>query len=610
MNTQSQFEDVSFKSVQPAGASVQNSFSANPVNRDRAVWIFLVTVCLALSLFTVYRAFWISRFDSVLSDPVDGRFSISILEHWTRVFHAQSPLASPNFFYPQQGMLGFSEAFFLLAVPFASLKAVGLDRYLAFQITMMLQTAIGFISMLYVLRFVLAFGRMISLLGAILFVTFNMYYIHIVHPQLASVIYVPVLVLMAFRYCKSIESHPGLCRIYISSMAVLLALLFFTSFYVGWFAGIFGCAVSTVFLGLQVILERQIRPVIGVISAAYRQKWNLAIGATFFLLTLIPFLTIYLPALRHTGTRGFGESLYYMPSPWGAFDVGRDNGVWGRVAAKVESLVGPGGLHEHPAGWPFTTLLLFASSGLWASIRLFRGSARENCRERLQLCWITALAITCIALWTAGIRMGNHAPMWALFWKFVPGAKAIRVPPRINLILNFGIIIVCMFGLEALIKTVPRWRLLGFIVALLLAFALFAEQINFMPTHLISRTVEWQKFSKISPPPKACTEFYVSTRSDKRWATLTFQTDAMLIAEQFGIPTINGYSGWFPAGWNFLTEPSEPVAEKARCWATTHDITTGLCGLDVASGEWSTVDLRDRPSCASVLQSSPIRAVR
>jgi len=83
----------------------------------------------------------------------------------------------------------------------------------------------------------------------------------------------------------------------------------------------------------------------------------------------------------------------------------------------------------------------------------------------------------------------------------------------------------------------------------------------------------------------------------------------MLIAEQFGIPTINGYSGWFPAGWNFLIEPSKPVAEKARCWAITHDITTGLCGLDIPSGEWSTVDLHDRPSCASVLQSSPIRAV-
>ena len=41
----------------------------------------------------------------------------------------------------------------------------------------------------------------------------------------------------------------------------------------------------------------------------------------------------------------------------------------------------------------------------------------------------------------------------------------------------------------------------------------------------------------------------------------------MLLAEIRGIPTVNGYSSWFPSGWA-LDEPAGPdYAGAVRSWA-------------------------------------------
>ena len=105
-----------------------------------------------LCVLLVFRPFFLSHFDSILSDPGDGRLCITILEHWVKVFHGQVQVASPNFFFPERGVLGYSDTLFLDALPYATLRFLGLDRYLAFEATMMLVTAVGFASMLGLLR--------------------------------------------------------------------------------------------------------------------------------------------------------------------------------------------------------------------------------------------------------------------------------------------------------------------------------------------------------------------------------------------------------------------------------------------------------------------------
>lgn len=546
-------------------------------------------VCVALCMLVVFRPFWMSHFDLVLSDPVDGRFSISILEHWSRVFRGQSSFASPNFFFPEQGILGLSEAFFLLAIPFTALKAVGLDRYLAFQFTMMLFIAIGFVSMLHLLRRAFRLGPGTALAGALLLAMSNMYYIHIVHPQLVLVALVPVLVLFCFKYSEIRKLQPTLARAYLSASAVLLALLFFTSFYVGWFTVVFCSTIGSVFLIATCVAERSFSPFLDTLRGAWSQKWNFSLAGVLFLLALIPFLMVYLPALHKIGVRTINESLYYMSPPLGVLDVGRANVLWGRVSAIVERLTVPNGLHEHPAGWPFITFSVFAVSGVYGAIGLLRCRNDDRTR-RARFCWIAATSLSCVMLFFVGIRFGNQAPIWTLLWRVVPGAKAIRVPPRINLVINVGVVTVAMLGLDSLIRAMSRNRLRGYFAPLLLIAGMLTEQINLMPTHLISRTAESHKFSKIVPPPKTCSEFYLLNEGNQRLERLIAQTDAMLVADEFGIPTINGYSGWFPKRWDFLSVPNSTIAREARNWALEHRL-SGLCALDISSGQWQQVEL-------------------
>ena len=67
------------------------------------------------------------------------------------------------------------------------------------------------------------------------------------------------------------------------------------------------------------------------------------------------------------------------------------------------------------------------------------------------------------------------------------------------------------------------------------------------------------------------------------------QIDAMLVAQKIGIPTINGYSGNVPIGWNLLDSAAASYEQNARAWAAHRGIAAGLCRFDMVSGRFATV---------------------
>lgn len=559
----------------------------------------LFLIFAALCLLIIFRPFFTSNFDEILSDPGDGRFEITILEHWTKSLHGQANLASPNFFYPEKGVLGYSDTLLGLAVPYAGLRYAGVDRYLAFELGPMFLTLLGFAGMFALLHKGMAFTRFMALFGAALFTISNMYYIDIVHTHIDFVVVTPWLYLFVYRYWVLRENRPAAARGWLCAGAFLFAVIFYTTFYVGWFLIACSGVWLLFYLTIECVTEGNARPISEFVAAARSQTWNILLGGAVFLLSMVPFLLLYLPSLRRTGVRGLGETLYFMPHPLGTFDVGRNSLVWGRLSAKIQDLT-PGGVHEHPTGWPLFTVGLFLGTAAYCFVSMWRSKRAEDSQPTPILHVTSAAAFTCLTLWTAGVKIGSHAPVWALLWKVVPGAAAIRVPQRINLVLNIGVVIVCMFGFEALRKKVASRGLLLNLVPVLMVCALTAEQINFMPTHIISRSVEAQKFARIPPPPKACSTFYVSNWSDRIAAMHVAQTDAMLVAQQYNIPTVNGYSSWFPNGWGLMTAPKGHLDEEAVEWALQHGIKDGLCALDMNWGTWTPVDMA-RFSSASYL---------
>src|SRR6185437_3576433 len=166
-------------------------------------FLVLSLVCGLLCVFFVFREFFLSHFDRIVSDPGDGRLCITLLEHWVKVFQGRAQAASPNFYFPQRGVLGYTVTLFLYAPPYAALRFFGLGRYLSFEVTMMLITAIGFASMLWLLRRLLPLNAWLQILGASLFTISNVYYKQIGHVQLQLVSFVPLLCVLTLEYWRT-----------------------------------------------------------------------------------------------------------------------------------------------------------------------------------------------------------------------------------------------------------------------------------------------------------------------------------------------------------------------------------------------------------------------
>jgi hypothetical protein len=243
---------------------------------------------------------------------------------------------------------------------------------------------------------------------------------------------------------------------------------------------------------------------------------------------------------------------------------------------------------EVEMGWPPLTLGLVAAGFFMSLSRrgpLIKAGSEQY--ERRFLPALTAAFLICLAL---SLKIEGRA-LWWLVFKYIPGGSAIRVPARFNIVLNVLVVVIACVVLNELRKRRGRLWAVGFwvIVALLLA-----EQINTTSAHLIERDSENAILGRAHRPPASCASFFLAYAATPGRPYFANQIDAMFIARQDNIPTLNGYSGWFPPGWDFLYFGTDYLA-KVREWALRNKVTAGLCGLDLRDGHWMPVDLTTMP---------------
>jgi hypothetical protein len=83
----------------------------------------------------------------------------------------------------------------------------------------------------------------------------------------------------------------------------------------------------------------------------------------------------------------------------------------------------------------------------------------------------------------------------------------------------------------------------------------------------------------------ACRSFFLqrgspayNARSIHVWSL--YGIDAMFVALKYRVPTLNGYSAWWPNGWD-LADPTSPEYErKVREWIAARQL-SGVCSLDL-----------------------------
>ena len=103
-----------------------------------------------------------SRFDAIPGNIGDAKFLLCISEHWYQVFTGQADWLSPGFFYPQTGVLGFSDSFFLFGAVYALLRTLGLDAYVVYQVIVVTLPLLGYFGAWLMLRQWLGFSLLSS----------------------------------------------------------------------------------------------------------------------------------------------------------------------------------------------------------------------------------------------------------------------------------------------------------------------------------------------------------------------------------------------------------------------------------------------------------------
>jgi hypothetical protein len=548
-------------------------------------------VCL-LSLVIFFRDFLDSGFNLIAGDVGDNRFIIAILEHWRAVTHGQASFTSPNFYWPEQGVLGYSESLFLFSLPYIIGRGAGLEPYTAFELTLILFKAVGFFSMLWLLRSFIRVSRSVALVGSALFTISNLYFISAGHAQLMTVVLVPLLaclVCVAWQAYGRGQKRVG--HVYSGSFGLLLALVLFTSFYIGWFA-IFagGIAIASALLA-GALRARALSPLREWTRLAADRSPMLATAVFVFSVAMIPFLITYLPALKQTGGFVFQEVLLYSGRPLDLMNIGRGNWVWGRTldTVMIASGHGPMVYSEAQRGWPPLTLALIAV-GIVLGFQGQGVRSRAGSMQRGQRFLAVVLGASFVAGWVLSVKIGESSLWWVVF-KFIPGGSAIRVPARFNFVLDVIVVVVVSLVLNELEKRRRRaWGLVFWIVPL----ALVAEQINTASSHSIHRDNEIAILSRVHRPPSACASFFLTHPATPERVFYANQMDAMLVARMDNLPTLNGYSGWTPSGWG-LTTFGRDYLQNVKRWAWAKEVRAGLCGLDLRDGSWTLVDFVNTP---------------
>ena len=493
-----------------------------------------------------------SGFDLVPGYQIDTRLVHWILEYGYRsILLGTGSFWDPPFFFPVKNAGAFTETLIGTAPLYWLPRAGGLTPNGAFVVWLVAILVANYWIAYVWLSEAGPFARGPSALGAYVFAFSNMRLVQIYHPQLLAQFFSPAAIICL---TKAFEAH-GQDRgrrsdAWVVAFFVAVAAQVYASFYLGWFL-LLGFGIA----GLCAIALRSSRRLLLPFLGARRRA--LAIGAVLAGTALAPGLLRYAEAERAVGGRSFAELMVFLPRISSWFFMG--GGSWAYAwLGRFGPWQGIEASQEHCLALGFLTLGLVTA-----------GLARQRARPFVQvLSLAAAAAVLLTTTWPGGLTA------WRLAYRVLPGAQAIRAVGRISLLL----LIPAAFGVAACLEGRARG------LALVLTVLVVAEQGRSLHFFSLGRTDAHVARLASELDPSRCGYFFYSPaeppspRSDDFLACVR-QVDAMWAALHSGIPTINGYSGNFPPGWNeLLHDLIHAPADRARLsaalarWIAAHSL--------------------------------------
>ncbi len=475
-----------------------------------------------------------SRLHLMQFDEGDTRFNNYLLEHsyqWLKGSPLHKDLWNLPIFYPQSNTFAYSDVMLSFAPVYWFWRAILRQPDTAFQFWMFTATTWNFGLMVYLLRNVLKLSTLAATCGGVLFAAAEMRTCQIGHQQLYCQAYVALTLIAVFKLFSSGE-RSRLNEIgWIALLAGSVVLQLWGGFYVGFFMVLLGAVMA-----LWTVALRGARA--HLFSVLWRNKVAvlvaLAAGAALLYPLVVHYMVTYgenperhfsdvqpmLPQLQSWVFMGWRNICYY----WLKYDAA----FWG-MPAKHEKILGLG----------FVTTVA-------AAMGLLRNRGK---RSGLML---ILMAVSIVALTTLFF---DRYTLWSGVYYAVPGAKAIRAVARLGVFL----LIPAAFGFAWCIAAVERkaaW------LAVLLAAVCIFEQVEIAdPWSAYDKYAARNRVAALAAAvPRDAIAFYASGSDDQSDAL--HQMDAIWATEICGVPTINGYSGTTPRGYDLEHDAKIVTAEE------------------------------------------------
>jgi len=539
-----------------------------------------LVVCLALlsTLSIVFSTQISTGFNYVLGSRFDGLIETSILMHWFNFFSGHSNWNEVGYFYPYKDTLGYNDGYFLFGVIFSLYKCLGFDVFLASEFVNISLKIIGFVSFIYLAYKVFRANLYAAIAGAVIFTLSNALSMQMHHAQLLSISFSPILTIFIFKYISAIISGCNRKAIVFGCFsAVFISMWLITTYYMAWFYILFSIIFLFFFL-FHIILNKRIR-----YSLSIKVNFLSFIAPLFlFCISIIPFLMVYLPKAKETGGQSLDSVIYYAPSLANLIDPGKTNLLFGNISNVIFQEFFPSvqRVGELNVGFPpIVICLLFISLFFIFRIK----------QEALPKTLISSLILALIASFVIMIKY-NDFFLWEYVWKFIPGAKGMRVTSRYALFLIFPMSVFATLLISNKLFNISKP------IRFILCFLLMGEQVNLAHSANFNRLANLNFLNNVQIPPKDCSSFYVLGQRRNEFPIneksididlYPHNVDAMFISEIYHLRTINGFSTFNPKDWDFKKFPLETYMFRVNKYVNEHSIRNGLCELNLTNLKWT-----------------------
>jgi hypothetical protein len=504
------------------------SKNAKIIFAQTLIWtVFIVTLWLV-----VLRSYG-PRWEFVPSDLADGRFNNYILEHFFKWVSGGVPTYwSAPFFYPFKNVLTFSDTLLGAAPFYALFRWVGLDRETAFQAWYVLGFGLNYLAVIYVLS-KLDFHPLAASAGAIFF-AFGL-------PILAQETHVQLL----YRFgvplaCFSLTQFFQEAKIkWLIGAIFWLVWQFYLSIYLGVFLSLLLIVLGLLlpFSTPALSFSQRLTSWPRCLAQAWKQASRVEKILTGLALLGLGGLLLLLLWPYYTGARHYG-----LFRPWS--EVGKPqlehyltadgSRFWTDLKSKFAAFSPATTEQQLFPGMTISCLLILAL------VARFRSPNAPTL-------WLHLGATLTLMLLT--LEFANGFSFYRLLWN-LPGLKSIRAVGRVQLVLMWPLALCAAWVLDEILRRAQgklRWLA---ILPVLLTGLLIAES-TFFPHVTYPKALGQARLAELRTQlpanlPDSPVLYFATQRSEHY---ILQELDAMLVAQELGYPTLNGYSGNVPPGY-------------------------------------------------------------